>query len=154
MISAAKDMSAATAALTGALLAGATAAGVLPWYVPFAAILVALAAFRRPWTVLTLLVFLLGLGGFQLRKALSPRPEAGARDFRTRAILVLDDARSNFDDERCAAALNLLRDAHLAARLTDYLVFGPAGRDGAKGTDDDISDPFAELAVRLGKGGE
>ncbi len=51
-------------------------------------------------------------------------------------------------------ALNLLRDAHLAARLTDYLVFGPAGRDGAKGTDDDISDPFAELAVRLGKGGE
>ena len=51
-------------------------------------------------------------------------------------------------------ALNLLRDAHLAARLTDYLVFGPAGRDGAKGTDDDLSDPFAELAARLGKGGE
>ena len=51
-------------------------------------------------------------------------------------------------------ALNLLRDAHLAARLTDYLVFGPAGRDGAKGTDDDISDPFAELAVRLGRGVE
>ena len=46
----------------------------------------------------------------------------------------------------CSVAAELFR--------TDYLVFGPAGRDGAKGTDDDLSDPFAELAARLGKGGE
>ena len=88
-----KDIGAAAAALAGALLAGATAAGGLPWYVPTAAILTAMAAFRRPWTILCGIVFLLGTGAFLLRTALFPPPDLGMRDFRTRAILVLDDAR-------------------------------------------------------------
>ena len=86
-------MSAATAALAGALLVGVTAAGVLPWYVPLAATLTAPAVFRRPWAVLCLIVFLFGWGVFRLRTMPTTRPELGTRDFHTRAVLVLDDAR-------------------------------------------------------------
>ena len=84
---------AAAAALTGALFVGLTAAGVLPWYASTALLLASAALFRRPWTVLCILVFLFGFGAFRLRAALEPRPELGTRDLRSHAVLVVDDAR-------------------------------------------------------------
>ena len=84
---------AAAAALLGALCSGVAAAGVLPWYVPLSALLLAAAFFRRPWTVLCLLTFLLGWGGFRLREAFEPRPELGTRDFRAAMTLTAADPR-------------------------------------------------------------
>lgn len=94
MTSAGADkLTAANAALAGALLAGAAAAGVCPWHAPLALTAVAAAAFRTPRTILCLLAFLLVLGGSCLRSALTKRPDLGTREFRARTVLVLDDAR-------------------------------------------------------------
>jgi len=88
-----KTVPAAAAALAGALLAGMTAAGTISWYLPAAALLLALAAFRKPWTVLALMLFLAVLGGYEAKNALAPLPELGPRDFTSQLTLVLDDAR-------------------------------------------------------------
>ncbi len=105
----ADKLTAANAALAGALLAGAAAADFLPWYVPLVLTAAAAAVFRTPRTILCLLVFLLGAGAFRLRSALTERPDLGTREFRARTILVLDDARISGvpglnDDVRSATA--------------------------------------------------
>ena len=84
---------AAAGALAGALFAALAAVGVLPWYVPLAAVSCAAAALRRPQAVLCAAVFLAAAGMFHLRAALEARPDLGTRDFYAPLTVVLDDAR-------------------------------------------------------------
>lgn len=44
------------------------------------------------------------------------------------------------------------RDTALVQRMTDYMLRGSAGADGAEGTADDLDDPFAEACRRLAYG--
>jgi len=37
--------------------------------------------------------------------------------------------------------------AHLSQTVVDYLNYGPEGKDGKKGTPDDVTDPFVTGAI-------